>query len=53
MKNFPDFSPLAFDGAPSTADAADWEAYEAARQKLIPGKWRVEELFDDVTRGLA
>jgi 4,5-dihydroxyphthalate decarboxylase len=25
----------------------------AARQKLIPGKWRVEELFDDVTRGLA
>jgi 4,5-dihydroxyphthalate decarboxylase len=24
----------------------------AARQKLIPGKWRVEELFDDVTRGL-
>jgi 4,5-dihydroxyphthalate decarboxylase len=25
----------------------------AARQKLIPGKWRVEELFDDVTRCLA
>ena len=25
----------------------------ATRQKLIPRKWRVEELFDDVTRGLA
>jgi 4,5-dihydroxyphthalate decarboxylase len=25
----------------------------ALRQKLIPRKWRVEELFDDVTRGLA
>jgi 4,5-dihydroxyphthalate decarboxylase len=25
----------------------------AVRQKLIPRKWRVEELFDDVTRGLA
>jgi 4,5-dihydroxyphthalate decarboxylase len=25
----------------------------AMRQKLIPRKWRVEELFDDVTRGLA
>src|ERR1700722_15167780 len=25
----------------------------AARQKLIPRKWRVEQLFDDVTRGLA
>ena len=25
----------------------------AVRQKLIPGKWRVEELFDDVTRNLA
>ena len=25
----------------------------AARQKLVPRKWRVEELFDDVTRGLA
>jgi 4,5-dihydroxyphthalate decarboxylase len=25
----------------------------AMRQKLIPRKWRVEELFDDVTRDLA
>jgi 4,5-dihydroxyphthalate decarboxylase len=25
----------------------------ATRQKLIPRKWRVEELFDDVTRSLA
>jgi 4,5-dihydroxyphthalate decarboxylase len=25
----------------------------AARQKLIPTKWRVEELFDDTTRALA
>jgi 4,5-dihydroxyphthalate decarboxylase len=25
----------------------------AVRQKLIPRKWRVEELFDDVTRNLA
>jgi 4,5-dihydroxyphthalate decarboxylase len=25
----------------------------AMRQKLIPRKWQVEELFDDVTRGLA
>ncbi len=25
----------------------------AVRQRLIPRKWRVEELFDDVTRGLA
>jgi 4,5-dihydroxyphthalate decarboxylase len=25
----------------------------ATRQKLIPRKWRVEELFDDVTRALA